>query len=104
MPRYEPSAPPLDEEPTAKSVLEYVESEFRALASTLGQVDEGRRDVSTTEPARPRTGQVAYADGTVWNPGDGAGLYYYDGTEWVLMKASGTGTEKLHKFHFYGGW
>lgn len=30
-------------------------------------------------PAKPVTGQLAFADGTLWNPGSGRGLYYFDG-------------------------
>ena len=37
------------------------------------------------EPFRPREGYVVYADGTEWNPGSGAGLYYYDGSAWVFI-------------------
>lgn len=36
--------------------------------------------VSTVAPAKPVTGQLAFADGTSWNPGSGRGLYYYDGS------------------------
>ena len=32
----------------------------------------------TSEPSKPETGQVVFADGTAWDPGSGRGLYYYD--------------------------
>lgn len=35
------------------------------------------------EPSSPAKGWVAYADGTNWNPGQGEGVYFYDGSEWV---------------------
>lgn len=39
------------------------------------------------EPARPQDGQLAYADGTDWDPGAGKGVYRYDSdtTSWVLL-------------------
>ncbi len=37
------------------------------------------------EPARPREGMIAYADGTSWDPGSGAGLYQFRGVAWTLL-------------------
>ena len=31
---------------------------------------------------KPRAGTVVYADGSAWNPGSGAGPYYYNGSAW----------------------
>lgn len=39
-------------------------------------------DTLYAEPRKPRTGMIVKADGTTWNPGAGAGLYWYDGTYW----------------------
>ena len=36
----------------------------------------------TVAPSSPSTGDIAYADGSGWNPGSGAGLYCYDGAAW----------------------
>jgi hypothetical protein len=36
-------------------------------------------------PVRPREGMLAYADGTDWDPGSGAGLYQYRGAAWVFI-------------------
>lgn len=45
---------------------------------------------------KPRTGTMAYADGTHWNPGQGAGLYVYNGSVWVAsFGASGAYTPTL---------
>lgn len=38
--------------------------------------------VRTAEPTDKVQGMVAYADGTSWNPGSGAGLYLYSGSSW----------------------
>ena len=38
-------------------------------------------------PARPQDGQLAYADGSSWNPGSGRGVYRWDSTSvgWVFL-------------------
>ena len=36
-------------------------------------------------PEKPREGLVAYADGTNWNPGAGAGLYEYRAGAWYKL-------------------
>ncbi len=33
-------------------------------------------------PQNPQVGMLAWADGTSWNPGAGAGLYEYRGGAW----------------------
>ncbi len=50
-------------------------------------------------PSRPRIGMVAYANGINWNPGRGAGLYFYS-TEWnsvVSVGSGGTVTQATNK-------
>jgi hypothetical protein len=44
-------------------------------------------------------GCMAYADGTNWNPGYGAGIYLYDGATWVKM-----GTSPKAMFTVEGGF
>ena len=36
------------------------------------------------EPAKPVDGDLLFADGTNWDPGDGRGFYYYD-SGWVKL-------------------
>ena len=43
------------------------------------------------EPAKYETGTTVWANGTDWDPGGGAGLYSWDGTQWVLMSADYSG-------------
>lgn len=40
--------------------------------------------VQTAAPSSPVDGQIAFADGTSWDPGSGRGMYYYD-SGWVAM-------------------
>ena len=37
------------------------------------------------EPSKKHDGMVKYADGTNWNPGSGAGFYYYKVTTWTFI-------------------
>ena len=36
-------------------------------------------------PDKLLAGMVVWADGTNWDPGSGAGLYWYDGSTWNLL-------------------
>lgn len=36
-------------------------------------------------PTDPKIGQVAYADGTNWDPGSGEGLYLYKSAGWTFI-------------------
>lgn len=38
--------------------------------------------VSYAAPVGPQDGWIAYADGTIWNPGAGRGLYGYSSGAW----------------------
>lgn len=51
--------------------------------------DAGRIPVIHQAPTKPRDGDVAYADGSDWDPGDGAGSYvFYNGT-WTKNQEAG---------------
>ena len=49
--------------------------------------DPTHPDMGKVEPPTNvrRKGLIAYADGVAWNPGAGAGYYYFDGAAWVFM-------------------
>ena len=36
-------------------------------------------------PAKLLVGMIVWADGTDWDPGSGAGVYWYDGSTWNLL-------------------
>lgn len=36
-------------------------------------------------PDKLVAGMVVWADGTDWDPGSGAGIYWYDGSTWNLL-------------------
>lgn len=46
---------------------------------------------SYTEPAKRSEGMVAFADGTSWNPGSGAGTYQYRSGTWQPWEGGGGG-------------
>lgn len=84
VPRKAPGIADDDLEALASSVTDlalYVEDELEALASALGTDEEF--NINYSEPTRPRKGLMVYADGTQWNPGNGAGFYFYSGSSWV---------------------
>lgn len=42
-------------------------------------------EVMTAAPARLEDGMIVRADGVLWNPGAGAGVYCYYGAAWNLL-------------------
>ena len=79
--RYEPG--PLPE--NVEDLGGYVVSELKRLGDILLNQSLIRIDRIHTEPSKPRTGDIRYADGTDWNPGSGEGVYFYNGTLWVNL-------------------
>jgi hypothetical protein len=70
--------------------------EFGRLEQAINlPVDAVRLDNRGAVVLKPRVGNVVYADGTNWNPGIGAGPYYYTGSKWVPISVSGTYTPTL---------
>lgn len=81
--RYDFKLPPQD----LKSLPAYLSSELYAISQAIGgRVDRLSLVPQAVAPGKPRTGDVAYADGTNWNPGGtGAGPYCFNGTTWVKL-------------------
>lgn len=69
---------------------EYLNDELRKNSETIGNIADGHLDKVHVAPAKPRAGDIRYADGTDWNPGQGENLYYFDGTIWRAY-AGGSG-------------
>jgi len=78
MAAYTPSAPPLD--PSQIGV--YLQQElYRIARSQTDPVAFVVLEKLTRQPAKLFDGMTVRADGTVWNPGAGAGVYcYYNGS------------------------
>lgn len=66
--------------------LTYLLSELERIGDALQLIEDGRAfPVRYAAPKRPRQGALYYADGTVWNPGSGQGLYRYNGVAFVFV-------------------
>jgi hypothetical protein len=78
---YTPNTPPDD----PAQLKRYLQDELARIAQTLQAQSDGQLEVSTVEPTKPRRGYYRYADGTMWNPGNGEGMYRFDGTAWIFL-------------------
>lgn len=77
--KYQP--PPLPKDPA--QLVPVLQNELRRIANILNRV--AVLDQSNIEPPDKQNGMIAYADGTNWNPGSGAGIYFYNGTTWTKL-------------------
>ena len=69
-----------------REALEQLFLEVERLNARQSQLEFELKKVLYAEPAKPRDGMFARADGTTWNPGGtGAGLYQYQGAAWVKL-------------------
>lgn len=80
---YAPGDPPAD----PKELQRFLREELQKIAGAIQLLADGFDPVVYVAPAKPRKGMRRYADGTSWNPSGGAGLYMYNGSAWVLVKA-----------------
>ena len=85
MVKYIPSRPPDPGSANIQDVTEWVKAELETVARNLQEHDITGFKVLNVAPAKPREGNLAFADGTHWNPGGGRGLYQYSGGGWVKL-------------------
>lgn len=78
---YAPGTPPESD----ADIRSFLLAELTKISAVLAALAAGHIDVSYAPPAKPRDGDIRYADGTTWNPGSGKGMYRYNGTAWVLL-------------------
>lgn len=78
---YAPAQVPDDPE----ELKRFLYSEFQKLQQAVSLLAAGHYDVTTVAPTKPRDGDVRYAEGTLWNPGSGRGLYIYKVSAWVFL-------------------
>ena len=78
-------------DPESPASIEDVGEELRRISEALSSENDAyyARELHV-EPEKPRDHLLVYADGTDWNPGSGAGWYYYAGATWVPMDTTGT--------------
>lgn len=63
----------------------YLRNELTAISAAIQALAVGHLDKEYAAPSKPRDGDLRYADGTTWNPGSGAGIYYFNGSIWKLL-------------------
>jgi len=61
-------------------LLEFLRREFFSVYRGLESVNE--LPELHVQPERLKDGLMVFADGTDWNPGQGRGVYFYDGGVW----------------------
>jgi len=73
---YTPAKLPGVSSEDGQALAAYLEDELQRIASNaIDDVQSVETRPAHIAPLRPRTGMLAYADGTDWNPGAGEGLY-----------------------------
>jgi hypothetical protein len=78
--RYYPSTPPSE---VSLGLLDWLRREFTAVFE--GFEGQWKLPVRAKPPERVEEGMLVYADGTLWNPGGGKGVYVWEGTAWVKL-------------------
>lgn len=79
--QYVPGQPPTD----AQEMARFFSSELFKIKSAIDALAAGHLDKSYAAPTKPREGDIRYADGTIWNPGSGQGIYAYYGAAWHFL-------------------
>lgn len=74
--RYVPINAPID----INDVPRWASVEFRNIKSAFDA--SNNMETLAVAPIRPRNGDLAYADGTNWNPHSGGGMYLYISSGW----------------------
>lgn len=72
---------------TTEELILYVQNELLKIEGLFQDlsVDTIRINRRTTPPQKSRDGQIYYADGEQWNPGEGEGPYIYFNGDWYPM-------------------
>jgi hypothetical protein len=78
---YSPKQQPAGLDPKVQPLIDWAASEFQSLARAFGEkIDRIRFNPLGKAPDRLRTGDVIFADGSAYDPGDGIGIYEFNGT------------------------
>lgn len=79
---YTPGFPPLD----PKDLPAFLSQELNRIARAMNEADETSALAPlAVEPKKVFDGLEVLADGTNWNPGSGAGRYYYFNNAWRFL-------------------
>lgn len=64
---------------------QYLGDELAKISAVLQVSGKGMISKVYKAPTKPREGMVRIADGSHWNPGNGAGVYYYNEESWHFL-------------------
>lgn len=78
---YAPNTPPND----AAEMQRFLFDELKKISVAITALSSGHLDITTVAPTKPRDGDLRYADGVLWNPGSGKGVYVYKATVWAFL-------------------
>lgn len=80
---YAPADPPSN----AADVQLFLREELKKIGYAITALAAGHLDKTHVAPAKPRDGDIRYADGTNWQPNGtgGAGIWYFNGTSWIQL-------------------
>ena len=77
-----------DPPPTeAEELPDYLSNTFEGLSTMVNSPTRNYAPMNT-EPPKPTDGDMAFANGTGWEPGDGRGMYFYDNEHWAKFAPS----------------
>jgi hypothetical protein len=80
--RWSPNPAPVNPE----GLPDYLFNELNRLGDIVFNLDAFRLEETNVAPAKPRNGDIRYADGTNWNPGGtGEGIYAYTNDAWAKL-------------------
>jgi hypothetical protein len=63
----------------------FLRQELEQIRQAISLVQDGQLDVTTVAPSKPRDGMLRRADGSLWNPGSGQGVYCYYNGAWRYL-------------------
>lgn len=86
---YEPKLPPDVVDSELQRTIDWVKEELAAIALDGAALNSLELRTVHAAPTKPREGMIVEADGTDWNPGDGAGQYTFRGGVWVRQHSAG---------------
>ena len=88
---------------TTEEVVEYLQRVMPQIAEGLRLFDDSLLNKTHVEPDKREAGMVRYADGSDWNPGEGEGYYFHDGSAWGKFQVAADSPAAHAASHKAGG-
>lgn len=80
--QYQPGEVPRD----PAQMQAFLRDELNKMAAAINALAAGHLDKQTVAPPKPRDGDIRYASGVGgWDPGAGAGIYWFNGSVWAKL-------------------